>query len=190
MPSSQQADNPGVIALRAAGEIGRLGTGELAELRRARVLAEIPAYWRVTVRAGVPETEDWQAILRIFSILTPRGAPEERKPLHDKARPWGAVLCDGGDLGWRAEGETPKPRLLSEARLAQLLAARGAMRRTLMIRAARMLAATRNPGDGVNVAQIAWSLIAPDRPEIIARDYYHRLDRPTRTVNEETPANG
>lgn len=45
---------------------------------------------------------NWVPILRILALLTPKGeAPPERRPLlHNKARPFGRVLCDGGDPGW------------------------------------------------------------------------------------------
>ena len=133
---------------------------------------------------GVPDRPDWVSIVRILAILTDRGAPENRAVLHDAARPWGQVLCDGGDPRWR--GEPHDRPLLSEQRLAQLLAARGNARRVLMTRAARAVAARHGPGLQANVADIAWSILAPDNAAILAKPYYRRFDGAGRGPETET----
>ena len=121
--------------------------------------------------------EQWTAILRILAILTPRGDPGKRPPLHnpDPKRRLGAVLCDGGNPGWPG-GERPQPAF-SERRLAQLMAARERQRIVLLERAARALARSMQPGSGLHVPDIALVLLCPDDGRRLAEAYYRRLDR-------------
>lgn len=101
----------------------------------------------------------WVEILRIFAILTARGAPEDRKALHDGVRPnsrLGAALCDGGNPAWNRDRDRPA---MSERRLAQLLATRGVARNEALVRAARMIAANRDTGAGLDVRSIAWAVL-------------------------------
>ena len=104
--------------------------------------------------------------------MTPKGDPANRVSLHDSRRRLGEVLCDGGDPGWTG----PRP-VLSDRRLTQLIAARGPQRAVLLIRAARMLARSRIPGSGVNVPDIALTLLGPATGQLLAEPYYRRLDR-------------
>ncbi len=127
------------------------------------------------------------AIVRTLAILTPR----EGIQLHNGARRLGAVLCDGGDPGWPGNAERPYPAL-SERRLALLMRTHGAQRAALFQRAARSLSRTIVPGSGVNVPDIAYALLLPERyGPFLARAYYRRLDRAewkTETANEEGSA--
>ncbi len=173
------------VALAAA--LRRMGTGELAALRRG---GEGPALWRLQAAHGADfkgRPEDWAAIVQALAILTEKGAPEERRPIHDPSRPWGAVLCDGGDPGWRPDPAARRPAGLSERRLALLLAARSAMRRDLTLRAARLVAALET-ALGVDVRGLALSLLLPDEPGLVAHPFYARLDGHAAQPETETHA--
>ena len=172
-------DTPAASARAAARMLQHLDPGPLAELRRMDVQAGAPAFWRLAARhadtIGRPyQHERWIEIIRILSILTPKGDPAQRGPLHDPRRPLGEVLCDGGDRSW-PHGGAPRP-MLSEQRLGRLLAARGAQRGVLLERAARALARAWVPGSGVNVVDIARTLLNPAEGRHLVEPYYRRLD--------------
>ena len=166
----------GTAAIAAAARLRHLEPGPLAELRRMTPAAVAPLFWRLA--AQHPDTigrtkveKSWMEILRIFAILTPKGSPESRSPLHNPRRRLGEVLCDGGDPDWTG----PRP-VVSELRLARLLAARGPQRADLLRHAARMIAHNRRDA-GVNVADIAVVLLLPSDGRRLAEPYYRRLDR-------------
>lgn len=190
-PSEGSAVERTVIA--AAHALRGLDSGPLAEVRRMEPDTAAPAFWRLA--AQHPDTigrqrAEWIEIIHILSILMPKGAPEDRPALHDPARRFGAVLCDGGDPTWPGQlhpGETPKP-VFSERRLAQLLAARGATRTALLVRAARALARTRRPEAGLDVRDIAWTVLAPGNAARIAEAFYSRLDRAEAATHEKETA--
>ena len=176
-------DDPRAQASHAvAAMMQHLGPGPLAELRRMKKEAGAPAFWRLA--AQNPNTigrqvGDWMDIIRILAILTPKGDPVARAPLHDSKRRFGAVLCDGGDPGWSG----PNP-VFSERRLAQLMAARGPQRAVLLERAARALARSRAPGSGIDVVDIALVLLSPDVGRRLAEPYYRRLDHAERAAEK------
>lgn len=91
-------------AISVAHELCHLSTGAMAELRRMDGANPAPAFWRIAVRNPLmmDDQANWMTILRILALLTPKGdvPPEGRPSLHNKARPFGRVLCDGGDPGW------------------------------------------------------------------------------------------
>ena len=121
------------------------------------------------------------AIIRILAILTPKGEAAKRPPLHNAKRRLGEVLCDGGDLGW--PHSNPLRPVLSERRLAQLMAARERHREVLLERAARAITRTLQSASGVNVVDIAWTLLDHDSGRIgrrLAESYYRRFDRADR----------
>ena len=179
-------------AVRAAArKLQDLSPGRLAELRRMTEETAAPGFWRLAARypdtIGNPSKHrEWIAIVRILAILTEKGDPARRRPLHNFGRPLGAVLCDGGhdDQNWRSKtGGSPRPAF-SERRLAQLMAARGSQRAVLLERAARALARSRDASGGVNVVDIAYTLLAPDNQRQLAEPYYGRLDRAERAVEK------
>ena len=182
-------DHPVDKTARAAARmLQRLEPGPLAELRRMETSVGAAGFWRLA--AQHPATidnidnslEDWMAIVRILAILTPKGDPAERKPLHDVKRRLGEVLCDGGDPGW-PNSNSPRP-VLSERRFAQLIATRGKQRGVLLRRAVSAISRTRQPDSGVNVADIAWTLLDSDSGRSgrrLAEPYYRRLDRAERS---------
>lgn len=175
-------DNPAEAARDAAQRLQHIPPGPLAELRRMTEEAPAPEFWRMAARhphtiGNRKQYAEWTAIVRILAILTEKGDPAGRRPLHDRQRALGEVLCDGGDQEWPPPGGgLPRPAF-SERRLAQLMAARGRQRAVLLTRAARALARSRDPSDGINVVDIAYTLLAPDNRRQLAEPYYRRLDR-------------
>lgn len=184
----QDGQDPGAVALSITGLMKAFGSGEMAALRRLDEDVAVPAYWRLAARHDVlhARRQAWAPIVRAIAILTPKGQPGERRKLHDPKRKLGTAFCDGGQLSWPgtlAPGASPRP-LLSEARLAQLLAARGQQRIVLFTRAVRALAASRDVGVGLDVANLAWCFLDPD-PEHLAAPYYARLDRAERAASTD-----
>ena len=171
-------ETPAQAVLAATAMMQHLDPGSLAELRRMEKGRAAPAFWRLATRhprtIGRPEKEEtWMHIIRMVAILTPKGDPAGRPPLHNGQRLLGAVLCDGGDdQSWTG----PRP-VFSERRLAQLMAARGQQRAVLLERAVRALARSMSSGSGVNVPDIAYMLLTPDDGRRLAEPYYRRLDR-------------
>lgn len=180
---------PGAVALSITGLMKSFGSGEMSALRRLDDDTPVPAYWRLAARHDVLHTrrDDWVPIVQALAVLTPKGPPEGRVDLHDPKRKFGEALCDGGHrLDWPgnlAPGASLRP-LISEQRLAQLLAARGRQRSVLMLRAVRALAANRDRSIGLDVGDLAWRFLDPD-PERLAMPYYTRLDRAERAAKAE-----
>ena len=181
MADDAPTDDPGRIALSVAGLMRGFGPGELASLRRLDANRPAPAYWRLAARhAALSRSETrWQPIVRAIALLTFKGPPEDRDDLHDSARRLGTAFCDGGDPHWPADTARP---MLSEQRLAQLLAARADQRTVLLTRAIRALAACRQKHVGLDVSDLAWAYLSTD-PGRIAGPYYQRLDRAERDAS-------
>ncbi len=167
--------------LAIANALQHAAPGDLAAMRRMRVPIAAPMFWRLAAHHRVMNRneEKWIVIARILARLTPTGQPGERPEIHAPQRRLGRVLCDGGmAVGWH--DDTP---FLGEGRLARLLAARGKARLVALERAVRMLP----PGTEVNVADIAWAILNPDRGNTdIAREYYRRLAHATNKDEKET----
>jgi len=170
----------------SAFKIGKLEPGPLAELRRMKNNLGSPLFWRLA--SIFPETigsnkhDEWVVIIRILAILTEKGDPKARGKLHNPNRPLGQVLCDAGNPGntW-PENRTLKPiPKFSEHRFMQLLSSRGKQRAVLVERAARILARTMASGSGLDVTHLAWAILNPENGEILAREYYKRLDQAER----------
>ena len=101
----QHEETPAQAVLAAASMMQHLDPGPLAELRRMEKGRCAPAFWKLLAQhprtIGRPEKEEaWMNIIRVVAILTSKGDPVSRPPLHNSRRPLGAVLCDGGDQGW------------------------------------------------------------------------------------------
>lgn len=165
MPENKVADRAHAIA-RA---IAAAGPGERADARRMDRRGS-PVFWRLYARLGLtPQDEDrWQRITRMLALLTPSTARDTRDWIHEPGRGLGAVFADGGDSTARLD----KP-VVSEQRLARLLAARGAARLDALERTLRMVARARPKLD---VADLAWVVLRENSGNL-ARDYYTRLDR-------------
>lgn len=194
MPEPDAPHPVNKTATDAARMLKDLAPGPLAELRRMGPNGA-PCFWRLAAQhpetiAPSPEAEaDWMTIVKILAILTPRGDPEQRKPLHQSRRALGEVLCDGGNPAW-PDSNPPRPAL-SERRFAQLLASRGEQKRVLFTRAMQAISRTYQSGSGINVVHIAWAVLSSNSGSMkqqLARAYYRRLDRAER--NAETNQEG
>ena len=169
-------------AQAVARDLQRLDPGPLAKCRRMRTPDGTPAFWRLAARypgtiGRLDQAEQWTTLMRILAILTPKGDPSKRHDLHDPKRRFGAVLCDGGDPAWpRPRSGRPSP-IISEQRLAQLTAARGSQQAVRLETAARHLAHTRSPNSGIDVTDIASTLLRPDDWKQIVGPYYDRLEQ-------------
>jgi CRISPR system Cascade subunit CasB len=168
----------------------RLDTGALAELRRMEVggVGPLP-YWALATQCGFLDDDAavWMRIVHILAILTPKGERQASDRLHDPERKLGRVLCDGGDPNWPASGGEPRP-VLSEARVARLLATPADQRGAALTRLARMLSASRDRASGVNGKEIAALLLFEDvdrNLQQIAQAYYRRLDSAARKAEKE-----
>lgn len=168
----------------------RLDTGALAELRRMEVggVGPLP-YWALAARCSFLDDDAavWMRIVHILAILTPKGERQASDRLHDPERKLGRALCDGGDPNWPAAGGDPRP-LVSESRLARLLATPASQRGEALTRLARMLAASRDRASGVNCEEIAGLLLFEDvkrNLQQIAQAYYRRLDSAARRADKE-----
>ncbi|MXZ82072.1 MAG: hypothetical protein F4Z15_12155 [Gammaproteobacteria bacterium] len=167
---SQAENDVGHVAIEIAKFLAKAEPGELAELRRMEIKLGARLFWRLSAQYDriANRPEKWAVIVRMLALLTPTGSRESKESVHDGKRALGAVLCDGGQTG-----PVERP-LLSESRLARLLAARSKIRLEALERAVKMLA--RNQVK-LNTAELAWAVIAPERATAqIAKAYYKRLD--------------
>lgn len=175
--------------IEAVGDMLKsLDPGPLAELRRATGHDRPPAYWRLASQhdlIGRGDPDAWLAVVQAMAILTEKGRASAKPSPHFEGRPLGQALCDGADAAWPyGAATTPRP-MLSEPRLARLIAARGEQRRALLLRAVRMLAARRSSGAGVNCVELARLLLRPNEAgaaDRLAQTYYRRLDRASRSA--------
>ena len=168
---SQAENGVGHVAITVAKRLSKAQPGELAELRRMKAKTGARLFWQLAAQHDeiANRPDEWAVIIRMLALLTPTGAPETKQGVHDRKRPLGAVLCDGGELN----GLIDRP-LLSEIRLARLLAARNGSRLDALERAVRMLARKQVKLDTV---ELAWAVIAPENATArIAKSYYKRLD--------------
>ncbi len=170
--------------------LGRLGPGDLAQLRRMAPNAVEPsAYWRLATECGFLDdcSERWRPVVQIMAVLTPKGNRLPSDRLHDPKRPLGSVLADGGNPAWNNGDARP---FIAEARLARYFATPTALRPNALLRFARMLAPKRDRTAGINCAEIAKLLLSGNPTELqreIARTYYARLDaaRPSKSEVDE-----
>ena len=186
MPNADVDD----AATGVAATLIRLGSGDLAELRRMAPGNLAPWFWRLAARFAAigRREEDWTHIVRILAILTPRGDPEKRPRLHQPNRRLGSALCDGGDTSWPGTDQGDPRPVYSELRLAKLLTSRGAQRPLLLTRAARSLVRSMPAGSGIDVRSVAYAVLYPDSARInngLARSYYARLDAASRRARNQ-----
>ena len=156
----------GLTIVRLAGDIGRLEPGSAAALRRGPLEgAGSAAFWQLMAKYetghGGPALSRWAAIAQAIAILTPKGRGSVRRTAHDGRKPMGAALADAN---------------ISDLRLARLLSSRGQMRRDLLVRTCRRLAAS----DPVqfNLRTLAKFVLYEDderHAQAIARDYYRAV---------------
>ncbi|MEW5421167.1 hypothetical protein [Amorphus sp. 3PC139-8] len=193
--TAQQPDDIGFHLSRALLE---LGTGPLAELRRMDVNGVgPPAYWHVAheLKLGNEAADPrWMQIVKILAILTPKGRRLSSDRLHERKRPLGRMLCDGGDPQWRPPQVEEPDGIISQVRLARFLALPADQVAPGLERLTRVLARTKPRSNGVDCTEIVRLLLDPANPERkrrLAADYYARLDRrvsETNQTSEEEPA--
>ena len=152
-----------------ASEIARLDPGPAAELRRETLGgAGAAAFWKLMATHGPArhfDEDGWAAVVQAIAVLTPNGRNPEKPPAHDRNRPMGAALHDGG---------------ISELRLARLLAASKEMRRDPVLRTCRRLAAAEECRFDLRTLA-RFILFDDDRTSRrIASDYYRAEARATR----------
>lgn len=172
---ADDSDNIARIALGIAGSLGTTDPGEKAQARRMDGRGA-PVFWREVARLGIsPHHEtSWLRFTRMVALLTPASATQS---IHQPGRRLGAVLADGGDAS--ADLRVSGKPVVSEQRLARLLASRDEARLDALERAIRMLARAR---PRIDVVSLAWAIMAP-ASNALARDYYTRIDRsPAREV--------
>lgn len=164
--------------VRLAGAISRLEPGPAASLRRDPLAGSgSAAFWSMLAKNGIhPRREElerrWATVIQAIAILTPKGRGDSDRPkpsAHDGAVPMGAALHQLG---------------ISQQRLARLLSARGEMRRDLVIRTCRRLAAK----DAVrfDLRTLAGFVLFEHESQArwIARKYYTARARAAKTTNQ------
>jgi CRISPR system Cascade subunit CasB len=165
MDPSTQDRSVGARALAIARALSSASTKDRAETRRMDDTGS-PFFWRMAARLDLASHEEkpWLVFTRMAAMLTSSSTKEW---FHDETRPLGAVLADGGDRTRRLEAP-----VVSEARLARLLAARGGSRLSALERSVRGIARETRHLDAVS---LAWAVLNPDGQNI-AKQYYRRLD--------------
>ncbi|MBU2962088.1 hypothetical protein KO516_14970 [Citreicella sp. C3M06] len=169
MPDTTTPEPPGDrvarCALSIAAALVHASTKDRAETRRMSD-AGSAFFWRMVARLGIAPKDEprWLVYTRMAAMLTPSTATAS---FHDTTRPLGAVLADGGDR----HAHLDKP-VVSEARLARLLAARGDARLSALERSLRGVARETR---ALDAASLAWAVLNPNGQQI-ARAYYRRLD--------------
>ncbi|MEO5347756.1 MAG: hypothetical protein H7834_15460 [Magnetococcus sp. YQC-9] len=189
MPPDDNAIGLGEAVSKTAALLLRLDPGSLARLRRMDTQGpgEID-FWQLAGSCGfltAVQGDGWLRLVKIMALLTPKGDPETRGRVHQSDRPFGAVLCDGGQPDW--SGERP---FFSESRLARFLSLPFARRGEALEGMARMLAASRAANLGVNCLDIACLLFSNDvkHPRKLASSYYGRFDSHRNLKHKESVA--
>ncbi len=148
---------------RIAGLLGSDGfpTGDRARLRRISPGQPLPLTFSRFAVAHLPDgwehrLDDWATLVAGIAIM----APNAHRPGHGLGR----ALAEAG---------------YSEARLERLLDADGQTRRTLLLRAARFLAAKQTPCDWTDGAHLLLTRDEAKADKVrlgIARDYFSNLN--------------
>ena len=146
-------------ALAIAAALAAADPGEKAEARRMGPEGG-SLFWRQVARLDIPERQeaDWRLFTRLVALMTPAS---RRDSLHDAGRALGAAMAEAK---------------LSEQRFARLLAARGAARGDALERAIRMMA---RKVPGLDVVDLAWTILRPEGASRLARAYYQQIDNVT-----------
>ena len=175
-PQRSDSDIGGKI-VRLVGEISRLPPGPAASLRRNPLAGSgSAAFWYLLARNGITPGRKlerrWATVIQAIAILTPKGRSDTDRPkpsAHDGAAPMGTALHQAG---------------VSEQRLARLLSARGEMRRDLVIRTCRRLAA--KEAVRFDLRTLARLVLFEDESQArwIARKYYATHAKAAKTANQ------
>ncbi len=178
-PLPSDSDIIGKI-VRMAGDISRLPPGPAASLRRNPLAGSgNAAFWYLLAKNEIHPGREllerrWATVVQAIAILTPKGRADKDRPKpssHDGAAPMGTSLHEAG---------------VSEHRLARLLSARGEMRRDLVIRTCRRLAATEAPR--FDLRTLARFVLFEDESQArwIARKYYAAHARAAQSTKGES----
>lgn len=121
----------GATIVRLAGQISRLDPGPAASLRRDPLAGSgTAAFWQLLSDNDIQAAGDmlvrWATVVQSIAILTPKGRDHIKSSAHNGANPMGTALLEAG---------------VSHQRLARLLSSAGHMRRELIVRSCRRLAA-------------------------------------------------
>ena len=168
------AQDIGGVVLRMAGLVATLDPGPAASLRRNPLAGSGTApFWdllaRNDIQASGERLERWAAVIQAIAILTPRGRDSKKQSAHNGAVSMGVALHQAK---------------ISELRLARLLSARGGMRRDLLIRTCRRLAA-RDPVR-FDLRTLAKFVLYEDesQAQFIARKYYTEVAKAAKSKQE------
>lgn len=128
--STAKTDVDATVA-RMAGRISHLEPGPVASLRRDPVAGSgSAAFWQLLaendIRAHGELLTRWAVVVQAIAILTDKGSDRSKPSAHNRSKPMGTALFEAG---------------ISHQRLARLLSATGQMRRDLVLRTCRRLAA-------------------------------------------------
>ena len=161
--------------VRLAGQISRLGPGPAASLRRNPLAGSgSAAFWQLMadndIRAAGQYLERWATVVQAIAILTPKGRNPEKLSVHNGANPMGKVLHEAD---------------ISDLRLARLLSAKGEMRRDLMIRTCRRLAAHETVRFDLRTLAKFVLFEGEGQARWIARDYYTAAAKAARSPQGE-----
>ena len=164
----------GAIVPRMAGLIATLDPGPAASLRRDPLAGSGTApFWdllaRNNIQASGERLERWAAVIQAIAILTPKGRDSAKLLAHNGTVPMGFALHQAK---------------VSDLRLARLLSAKGAMRRDLLIRTCRRLAA-REPVR-FDLRTLAKFVLYEDesQAQFIARKFYTTAAKAARSQQE------
>lgn len=144
-----------------AQDMTKLDPGPLARLRRMTPGGPGEGtFWVLALRHGLRQDGVGMTFVRLLALLTPKGAADQRKLLHDGKRPLGKVLAGAG---------------YPEMRLLRFLSLPFEARGDSLERMIRWLAAKGH--EGVDTVDIALLLFSPDvRPaRRLAKTYYDAL---------------
>ena len=161
--------------VRLAGQISRLDPGPAASLRRDPLAGSgSAAFWQLIADNDIPATgaylERWATVVQAIAILTPKGRDPEKPSAHIGANPMGKVLHE-------AE--------IRDLRLARLLSARGEMRRDLVIRTCRRLAARKTVRFDLRTLAKFVLFEGEGQARWIARNYYTAAAKAARSPQGE-----
>ncbi len=164
--------------VRLAGEISKLPPGPAASLRRNPLAGSgSAAFWYLLAMNGITpgrKLERWATVIQAIAILTPKGRDDPDRPKlspHDGAVPMGTALYES------------QPRIRQQ-RLARLLSARGRMRRDLVIRTCRRLAAKEAVRFDLRTLARFVLFEHESQARWIARKYYTAHARAAKTTNQ------
>ena len=176
-PRPEMQESPGDPAARIAPRLLQIDRADLQGLRRMGPhLPESPAVWRLLASHGLTGNDEdettWGFIIHCMALMTP--AVHGRHP-HSARTPVGRALFLGGET----RRDIP---FYSEARLGQLITARGRNFRDKVLHAVRMLARNGATLDWREMATLIINDVKDPRAmdagrRALVRDYYRAAPR-------------